>query len=264
MLASRTAFSTGKLADNTAVDLTAGRLTERPMKIPGGLPSIAVVIPVLDERDALPENLRRVLAEPDLAQCIVVDGGSTDGTLAYLAKVDHPKLRVVSAPKGRGSQMNHGARMAEADYLLFHHADTRLHRGAITRLRRMLGEQQPQWGGFKHRFSHENWKLALISWLHNFRCRRTGAIYGDQSMFVERHFFWQMNGFLSNGLEDLDFSERATRRVASYRLSEDVVTDSRKFRRLGELRGLAHVLSIIVRYQLDRRIGNERFFNPYR
>lgn len=228
------------------------------------LPVIAMVIPVLDEYDALPENLRHVLAEPDLSCCIVVDGGSTDGTLEYLAGLNHPKLRVIKASKGRGRQMNVGARAADADYLLFHHADSRLHPGSITRLRRKLAEHRPKWGGFKHRFSNENWKLALISSLNNFRCRKTGAIYGDQSMFVERQFFWQMDGFRHQELEDLDFSERATQRVESYRLSEDVVTDSRKFKRLGELRGLVHVLSIIVRYQLDRRIGNEQFFNPYR
>jgi len=227
-------------------------------------PSIAIVIPVLDEFTALPENLHQVLAEPDLAECIVVDGGSTDGTLEFLTGLRHPKLRIVQSAKGRGRQMNVGARCSHADYLLFHHADSRLHPGSVTRLRHKLGEHHPAWGGYRHRFSNENWKLALISWLNNFRCRKTGAIYGDQSMFVDRQFFWGLNGFAQQELEDIDFSERASQLLPSFRLSEDVVTDSRKFKKLGELRGLVHVLSIIVRYQLDRRIGNERFFHPYR
>ena len=253
---------------------SAGKQTEnretggaRPVSTQSSIsiqPSISIVIPVLDEFTALPENLRQVLAEPDLAQCIVVDGGSTDGTLEFLRGLRHPKLRVVQSAKGRGRQMNAGARYAAADYLLFHHADSRLHPGSVTRLRQKLGVHRPAWGGFKHRFSNENWKLALISWLHNFRCRKTGAIYGDQSMFVDRQFFWRLNGFQQSGLEDIDFSERASQKRPSFRLSEDVITDSRKFKRLGELRGLVHVLSIIVRHQFDQRIGNERFFHPYR
>ena len=232
--------------------------------LPSKLPTVAMVIPVLDERAALPKNLQQVLQEPGLAECIVVDGGSTDGTLEYLRSLDHPKLRIIQSAKGRGRQMNAGARAAGADYLLFHHADSRLHRGSVARLRSQLALHRPQWGGYRHRFSNENWKLAMISWLNNFRCRQTGAIYGDQSMFVERSFFWQLNGFHTGGLEDLDFSDRATQQTPSFRLHEDVVTDSRKFKRLGELRGLVYVLSIIARYQLDPRIGNEKFFLPFR
>ena len=65
-------------------------------------------------------------------------------------------------------------------------------------------------------------------------------------------------------VEDLEFSDRALERARSHLLDAAVTTDSRKFRQLGEFRALAHVLSIIVRYQRERRIGNEKFFKDYR
>ncbi|MEM7220750.1 MAG: glycosyl transferase, partial [Pseudomonadota bacterium] len=172
--------------------------------------------------------------------------------------------RLLTGPKGRGPQMNHAAGRTDADCLLFHHADSSLDRDALTELACALDDTECQWGGFRHRFSDSNRRLAFISWLHNYRWRKTGVIYGDQSMFVRRAFFDSLGGFPDHELEDLAFSDAALARAPSRCLDSYVVTDSRKFRQMGELRGLAHVLSIIVRYEHQRRIGNEAFFRPYR
>ena len=222
---------------------------------------LSVIVPALNEIEALPDNLRALASDPEIDEIIVVDGGSDDGTREFVRRF--PGVRLIETDPGRGLQMNTGARNATGEWLLFHHADTRLPAGAA-RLIKALDPEENVWGGFRHRFSHTNWKLRLVSSLHNFRCRQTGVIYGDQSMFVRKAFFRRVGEFAEQGIEDLMFSDDALKHARSCLLPAEVTTDSRKFRQIGELRALAHVLSIIVRYERERRIGNERFFENYR
>src|SRR5262249_50832144 len=152
---------------------------------------ISVIIPAFNEEKALPETLRELARQLGHYEIIVVDGGSTDRTLAVLAEFsfpDHtssctrpPSRLLLKAPKGRASQMNAGAREACGEWLLFLHADMILPAGAIQRLNEMEADKTVQAGGFMHRFSGNDWRLKLISFLDNFRCIRSRIIYGDQA-----------------------------------------------------------------------------------
>ncbi len=79
---------------------------------------VAVVVPVLDEVESLPALLADLAAqEPPVQEIVVVDAGSTDGTLELLrARAESlSALRVVEAPgatPGRGR--NEGVRAASA------------------------------------------------------------------------------------------------------------------------------------------------------
>lgn len=223
---------------------------------------VSVIIPTLNEIDALPKNIALLLQDPLIGEIIVVDGGSTDGTQAYATAQTDPRISLLTSPPGRGKQMNLGANQANGEWLLFHHADSLLPSTAGKTIA-LLSDTQ-YWGGFRHEFSDSNWKLRMISALHNWRCSRSGVIYGDQSMFVRRRFFFEMGGFMDSGLEDLAFSDAALEQAPSRLLDETVVTDSRKFRQIGEIRGLIHVVSIILRYERQKSVGNQTFFKPYR
>ena len=94
---------------------------------------ISIVIPVYNEEKALPLTLRHLFAQTGDFETILVDGGSTDRT-RELAAVDK-RVQWLSAPKGRATQMNAGARAAKGDWLLFLHADTLLPAGALDRVR---------------------------------------------------------------------------------------------------------------------------------
>jgi glycosyltransferase involved in cell wall biosynthesis len=100
-----------------------------------------------------------------------------------------------TAPKGRASQMNVGATFATEEWLLFLHADKILPDGALMRLNGMEADRTIQAGGFMHRFSGNDWRLKLISFLDNFRCRHSRIIYGDQALFVRRSLFQRLDGF---------------------------------------------------------------------
>lgn len=83
-------------------------------------------------------------------------------------------------------------------------------------------------------------------------------------MFVRTRLFQQLGGFREDTIEDLDFSDRALAVSPSVLLSQKVDTDARKFTQIGEFRALLQVVSIVWRYEKQRPVGHEAFFEPYR
>ncbi|HEX7927130.1 MAG TPA: glycosyltransferase, partial [bacterium] len=65
---------------------------------------LSIIVPVLNEAAGIVPALERARAQAPDAECIVVDGGSTDGT----PDLARPHATVVAAPRGRGRQMNAG------------------------------------------------------------------------------------------------------------------------------------------------------------
>ena len=86
--------------------------------------SISIIVPVLNEAAQLPGSLASIGALDGSVQLIVVDGGSTDDSLAVARRCGAETL--VSPIRQRAAQMNLGAESAAGDVLLFLHADTRL------------------------------------------------------------------------------------------------------------------------------------------
>lgn len=224
---------------------------------------ISVVIPAYNEEAALPLTLRSLFAEPGDYEVIAVDGGSTDRTSEILR--GEPRVLVVTAPKGRASQMNAGAKQARGEWLLFLHADTRLPLGALARLNALEGDPSVQAGGFLHRFSGDDWRLRLVSFLDNFRCTRSRIIYGDQAMFVRRVLFERLGGFPDQPiLEDVAFCEQLVRVTTPVLLAPPVVTDSRKFVKMGVWRSFARVLLIILHVEFRLPVLPRAFFQDVR
>ncbi len=79
----------------------------------------------------------------------MVDGGSADDTAALAAPLAD---RVMTAPRGRASQMNAGAAAARGDVLLFLHADTRLPDDADRLLTRRPCRLGPRLGPLRSAF----------------------------------------------------------------------------------------------------------------
>lgn len=245
---------------------------------------ISVIMPAYNEERALPDTLRALFTQQGDYEVVVVDGGSTDQTRAIVESfgfIDsasasrrsadisrdtfHVSRFTFHAPKGRASQMNAGAKEARGEWLLFLHADTVLPPGAIQRLNEMEADQTIQAGGFMHQFSGDDWRLKLISFLDNFRCIRSRIIYGDQALFVRRALFEQLGGFPNRLiLEDVAFCERLIAVTTPLLLSPSVVTDARKFLKMGVWRSFLRVLLIILHVEFHLPVLPRSFFQDVR
>lgn len=223
-------------------------------------PALAIVLPVLDEAPTLAQRLQALQPFRQRgARVVVVDGGSQDDTLVIArAQAD----LVLLAPRGRAAQMNAGAAVARGALLLFLHADTVLPPGALRSLT-LTASRGPVWGGFRHRFSGDDWRLRFVSLLTNLRCRITGAVYGDQALFASRELFDAAGGFPEEAMEDIALSERLKRLQPPLLLADAVVTDARKFLRMGVWRSLARVALVLACRQLRLPYPNA-FFSDIR
>jgi glycosyltransferase involved in cell wall biosynthesis len=100
------------------------------------LPSISVVTPCLNAAATIEEALESVRSQgyPKLEH-LVVDGGSTDGTVEILERTEG--IRFVSeADGGRVEAVNKGVAMTSGDVIAWLNADDRYHPGAL----RAVGE----------------------------------------------------------------------------------------------------------------------------
>ena len=187
---------------------------------------LSIVIPVLDEAQRIGERLLEVRALAGVDEIVVVDGGSHDGTVDIARRI--PSVRVLEAPRGRGPQMNVGARAARGDVLLFLHADVSLPPDATTWVARALAEPGVVAGAFRVRTRADggrNWLGPLLR-LADVRSRLTRLPYGDQALFVRRETFERAGGFPDQPLmEDVELARRL-RRLGRIRIVPAVVQAS--------------------------------------
>ncbi len=192
-----------------AIDFT-GRQRAREYRGPvHRKPRVTVVMPVLDEEARIGTQLAELRSLPGIHEIIVVDGGSTDRTLEIVAS--HRGVMLLAAPRGRGTQMNAGARVATGDVLLFLHADVHLPKNAIDHVAAALRDPQVVAGAFRTwtvAEGRKSWVGPLLR-LADLRSRYTTLPYGDQAIFVRAEVFWQVGGFPNQPLmEDLELSRR--------------------------------------------------------
>lgn len=155
---------------------------------------LSVIIPALNERVGLPGTVAQVQFSLPEAEIVVADGGSTDGTREWI--LERPFLLLSDAPRGRGPQMNAGAKSADGNVLLFLHADCLLPGDVAVQISAALADPATVGGAFGVRFP-EACALSLhrLAWLINFRSRLVSEATGDQAIFVRRAAFEAAGGF---------------------------------------------------------------------
>ena len=211
-------------------------------------PQVSIVVPVLNEADSIRSALARlsVLREAG-AEVVIVDGGSTDDTLANVRDLCD---QLISAPRGRGSQMNAGANRASGVVLIYLHADTILPLGALNAVKQSI-DRGAVWGRFDVAIDGASRWFPLISFMMNVRSRWTGIATGDQAIFVARQAFLESGGFPDIPLmEDVSFCSSMRSRSRPACLSDKVITSGRRWEKNGVLRTILMMWWLRLRFFL--------------
>jgi rSAM/selenodomain-associated transferase 2 len=209
---------------------------------------IAVIVPALDEEQALPGFLEDLLARRGRFRVVVAEGGSVDGTLA--AAGAFPWVTTIRAPRGRGAQMNAGARAAGgAEILLFVHADSRLPPDAFAAIHRVLADPAVVAGSFCLAFDRADPWLRLYA--RASRVNHPLFTYGDQGLFLRREVFDRVGGFPEIPLmEDVEIQRRLRKLGRFVKIRRPIVTSARRFLRRGVLRQQALNAALVSLYYL--------------
>ena len=196
---------------------------------------LSVIIPVLNEAKNLENILSRLRTVCPAAEVIVVDGGSEDGTGTVARQF--PWVTYLSGRRGRASQMNAGAAVANGEVLLFLHADTLLPAGADTAILEAFNDPEVVAGRFDVSFDNPRPIFKVIAFFINLRSRLTKICTGDQALFVRRKTFEELGGYPDIPLmEDVELAKRLKRKGATSCLRVKVTTSARKWEQGGVLR----------------------------
>src|SRR5271155_70698 len=103
------------------------------------MPLVSIVIPCLNTARFIEQTIESVLDQDyPRIEYIVMDGGSTDGTLDILRKYEH-SLRWQSAPdRGTADAVNRGFALGQGEILAFLNADDLYHPHAVSTAVRAL------------------------------------------------------------------------------------------------------------------------------
>lgn len=204
---------------------------------------MSIIIPTLNEAAGIAQTVA-ALRRHDPLEIIVVDGGSSDGTCAAAGGAD----AVLTAPPGRGSQMNVGAAQARGDDLMFLHADCLLGPGALAAAQRALNRRGIVAGCFSMHVQAEGFLFRCIDGCANARVRWTGIAYGDQGLFMRRGDFSRLGGFPDVPfLEDVLISRRLRRLGRLVILPQRIFVSPRRWRKAGLVRQTLRNWSLVLR-----------------
>jgi rSAM/selenodomain-associated transferase 2 len=199
-------------------------------------PKVSAVIPALNAARTLAATVATVGWTGEI---IVADGGSSDGTAEAAALLG---AHVVTAPRGRGSQLAAGVAAARHDWLLLLHADTRLGTGAAAAAQAHMTCHPERAGFFRFTLDSGDSRARRLERLVAWRCRMLALPYGDQGLLIHRDLLRDAGGIRPLPLmEDVDLIRRLghSRLVA---LDAAAITSADKWERDGWLRRSARNL----------------------
>ncbi|MCE5281048.1 MAG: TIGR04283 family arsenosugar biosynthesis glycosyltransferase [Deltaproteobacteria bacterium] len=211
--------------------------------------SVSVIIPAYREQgiiNAAIEGVRR-LSGGGTAEIIVVDGGPEGETIAVIRDT---AVKTIRSGKGRGLQLNQGARSAAGGGLLFLHADTTLPPTALERIGEVLGNEAFVGGAFDLSIASPRRGFRVIEQVANWRSRLTRIPYGDQAIFIRAADFNALGGFREIPImEDVDLMRRIKRnRGRIVILREPVRTSARRWEQEGMIYGTLRNWLLITLY----------------
>lgn len=201
--------------------------------------AISIIVPILNERLTIESLQEQLLPSTRCAEIILVDGGSTDGTLDLI----DPTFSLVRSDRGRSRQMNAGASIARGETLFFLHGDSILPPHPLEAINEVMRDHRA--GCFGVRFDDPRLLMRINGYMSNRRVRTSGIMFGDQGIFIERNLFIKVGMFRDLPIME-DYQLSLDLRTLGEKVGmtkEPITTSTRRYPRspIGTLRLMAHM-----------------------
>jgi hypothetical protein len=223
--------------------------------------SVSVVIPTRCEGGRIGPLVRRVRSMAGVAEVLVVDAASGDGTAREARLAGATVLPYdPSAGEGRGGQIRTGLQAATGDVVAVLHADTNPAAGLFRRMLSALRAHPDAVGGacgMLFRGGERSLRLRGVEVANDARAAFFRISFGDQIQFARTRLARERDLWPAQPLmEDVEFSLRARRagRVLFLRSRSE---NEPRTADLGTLRRARLVLGLHVRYLLPRLLGRQ-------
>jgi rSAM/selenodomain-associated transferase 2 len=205
---------------------------------------LSVIIPALNEAPHIATAIAAARAA-GFDEILVVDGGSTDDTLAHAVTADV----VLTSPPGRAIQQNLGAETATGDVLCFLHADCRPHPDSGRAIRSALADESVIGGCFTQRIEAKGFGYRLLEWGNRQRVVWRRMAYGDQGIFLRGEVFEAVGQFPEWRLmEDVELMRRLRGRGRFVVLPTPLAVSARRWQQRGIVRQTLLNWSLLWRF----------------
>ena len=222
--------------------------------------TVSIIIPVLNEADHIARVIGHLQKGMDerLVDLLVVDGGSTDGTI-NAAKTAGAKV-LLSPEKGRSAQMNFGVESSRGEVLYFVHADTLPPVTYLDDITEAVNSGYPI-GSYQSAFETRDPLLRINAYFTQFDylwCRG-----GDQSIYVTREVFDALEGYRPDYqiMEEYDLIQRARKENAFKIIPKSTLISTRKYKKNSYLRVQFANLVVFNMYRLG--FSQQRLADTY-
>jgi len=205
---------------------------------------ITVIIPILNEEEALKKNLIFLRSLLNSAEVIFVDAHSTDKSVAVIRGLG----KLLQSQKGRPAQMNLGALSARGDILFFLHADSLINPNTLKNIEKNIVGSNAVGGCLTQRIDRADFIYRMIEMQGNIRARLTKEFYGDQGIFVKKDVFSAVGGYPEVPImEDVLFSRSLRKKGKLIVLTDRISVSARRWEKEGVIRtSLIYSLIIIM------------------
>ena len=216
---------------------------------------LAVIIPIYND-DKMIENLLKKLSNFKEIDEIIISKAVDDfeKNEIYEKTYQDIKYKLLISKKGRSIQMNTAVKYTDCDILWFIHSDSEfLDYTVDKKIKDLIEKENIECGGLRIKFNPNSIMLSLIACLSNLRAKLFKICFGDQSIFVTKKLFDEINGFRDIPImEDLQFfiDIKNHKKNSKYfkLLNDKIISSSRRFKKNGTLKTIFKMHKLKIMY----------------
>ncbi|MEB3058501.1 TIGR04283 family arsenosugar biosynthesis glycosyltransferase [Parvimonas sp. D9] len=216
---------------------------------------LAVIIPIYND-DKMIENLLKKLSNFKEIDEIIISKAvdNFEKNEIYEKTYQDIKYKLLISKKGRSIQMNTAVKYTDCEILWFIHSDSEfLDYTVDKKIKDLIGKENIECGGLKIKFNPNSIMLSLIAYLSNLRAKLFKICFGDQSIFITKKLFNEINGFRDIPImEDLQFfiDIKNHKKNSKYfkLLNDKIISSSRRFKQNGTLKTIFKMHRLKIMY----------------